>query len=91
MILGALLLAAEGLPQPIVEARPTVYSHLLDPSLYPDHTRHPSRTPAWATSLAAGDVALLELESTDGLPVLIHLLAFSKAARRRAPVRALDI
>lgn len=55
-----LLFAAEGLPQPSVGARPTVYSHLLNPSLYPDYTRHPSRTPAWATSLAAGDVAILE-------------------------------
>ena len=49
MILGALLFATEGLPQPIVEARPTVYSHLLDPSLYPDYPRRPSRAPTWAT------------------------------------------
>ena len=49
-ILSAVLLfAAEGLSQPIVEARPTVYSHLLDPSLYPDYTRRPSRAPTWAT------------------------------------------
>jgi hypothetical protein len=91
ILFALLLFATESLPQPIVEARPTAYSHLLDPSLYPDYTRHPSRTPAWATSLAAGDVAVLELESTDGLPVLIHLSAFSKAARRGAPVRALDL
>lgn len=44
-----LLFAAEGLPHAIVEAQPTVYSHLLDPSLYPDYTRRPSRAPTWAT------------------------------------------
>ena len=44
-----LLFATESLPQPIVEARPTVYSHLPNPSLYQDYTRRPSRAPTWAT------------------------------------------
>jgi len=49
ILFALLLFATESLPQPIVEARPTVYSHLLDPSLYPDYTRRPSRAPTWAT------------------------------------------
>ncbi|MBN2129352.1 MAG: TIM barrel protein [Sedimentisphaerales bacterium] len=49
ILFAILLFAAEGLPQPIVEVRPTVYSHLLDPTLYPDYTRRPSRAPTWAT------------------------------------------
>jgi hypothetical protein len=59
---AVLLFAAEGLPQPIVEARPTVYSHLLNPSLYPDYTRRPSRALTWAISLTAGEVAVLEFK-----------------------------
>ena len=33
----------------LTEARPTVYPYLLDPTLYPDYTRRPSRAPTWAT------------------------------------------
>ena len=49
ILFAVLLFATEGLPQPIVETRPTVYSHLLDPSLYPEYSRRPSRAPTWAT------------------------------------------
>ena len=72
ILFAALLLATEGLPQPIVEARPTVYSHLLDPSLYPDYTRRPSRAPTWATL-------------TDKLNLVFARLPVLSAARVTAP------
>lgn len=49
ILFAMLWLAPEGFPQRVVEARPTVYSHRLDPSVYPDYTRRPSRAPTWAT------------------------------------------
>ena len=33
----------------MTEVRPTVYPYLLDPTVYPDYTRRPSRAPTWAT------------------------------------------
>jgi len=33
----------------MTEVRPTVYPYLLDPTVYPDYTRCPSRAPTWVT------------------------------------------
>jgi hypothetical protein len=47
--------AADATPPPerndarLTASRPTVYPYRLDPTLYPDYTRRPSRAPTWAT------------------------------------------
>ena len=65
ILIAALLFATEGLSQPIAEARPTDYSHLLNPSLYPDYTRRPSRAPTWTTF--EGRPQFVALQETPGL------------------------